>query len=191
MVKKVFLNYGKPDIEAAIRLAKELRSAGLEIWFDEDCILPGQRWQDEIRRAILNSDYFVALLSTRSVNKRGFVQAEITEALEVCREIPTNQIFIIPARLDDCQIPNFKLTEYQWVNLYPDWTTGVKKIIKAITGDPRSQKLHEDATAQAETHPKASQSPRRKHRKIVLKNASNVIVGNNNTQIIREGKAND
>jgi hypothetical protein len=41
----VFISYAREDIEAARRLDEELRSEGLNVWFDERSLLLGQEWK--------------------------------------------------------------------------------------------------------------------------------------------------
>ena len=38
----------------------------------------------------------------------------------------------LPARLDDCEIPYAKVREIQYVDLFPNWDDGFKKILQAI-----------------------------------------------------------
>ncbi|MGC1931965.1 MAG: toll/interleukin-1 receptor domain-containing protein, partial [Candidatus Nitrosopolaris sp.] len=99
----VFLSYAREDSDAAKRLYEDLKNDGLSPWLDKESLLPGQNWEIEIRKAIKNSRYFIALLSSNSVDKRGFVQKEFKFALEVLDEVPESQIFVIPARLNECK----------------------------------------------------------------------------------------
>jgi len=104
---------GKTD--AVLKLYYDLEKTGLGLWLDKKPV----RWADlelKIRNAIKNSKYFIALLSTTSVQKRGHIQKELKYAKEVHDEIPENQIWLIPCRLDKCEIPyilnrtNLKMT---------------------------------------------------------------------------------
>jgi hypothetical protein len=131
MTNHTFISYGKPDIEHATRLAADLTRLGIDVWLDKDRLLPGQRWRDEITSAIRNSKFFLVLLSTRSVTRRGYVQAEIGEALDVLAQMPPGGIFLIPARLDECQPSHPQLLDLQWVDLFPDWQSGLRKIASA------------------------------------------------------------
>ena len=72
---------------------------------DKMDLLPGVYWDDEIRKALKTSQFIIIFFSKFSVSKRGYVQREFKLALNVLEEIPKNQIFVIPVRLDDTQIP--------------------------------------------------------------------------------------
>jgi TIR domain-containing protein len=62
------------------------------------------------------ADFVVLFLSKRSVSKRGYVQREMRQALELYQEIPEGQSFLMVIRLDDCEVPE-DLRKYQWLNL--------------------------------------------------------------------------
>lgn len=101
-----FISYAKEDLEQAQDVYKYLENNGHSAWLDEIKLLPGQVWEDEIRKAIKSSDVFIACLSTRSVNKRGVFQKELKHAFEVLSEIPEGHVFLIPIRLDKCVVPD-------------------------------------------------------------------------------------
>lgn len=129
---KIFISYAKEDITAARHLYRDLLEAGFQPWLDVIDLLPGQKFDSEIRKAIKNCLYFVALVSSNSIEKRGYVQKEIKEALEVLETIPESHVFLIPARLDNSEPVNDKLHSLHWVDMFPSWADGIEKIIKSI-----------------------------------------------------------
>lgn len=134
---KVFINYAHEDIEAARRLYRQLKSeASIEPWFDKECLLPGMKWRPAIRKAIRDSRFFISLLSTRSTTKRGYVQKELKDALSILEEFPEDQIFLVPARLEECSPPADILKEIQHVDLFPDWDDGFRKILRVFSSVP-------------------------------------------------------
>jgi hypothetical protein len=130
---QVFISYTRKDIESARRLYRDLRNAGLTPWLDEESLLPGQNWKSAIKKVIRDSRHFIALLSSSSVEKRGYVQKELKDALDVLDEFPRTSIYVIPARLDNCKVDDEKLADLHYVDLFPDWDKGVEKIIKAVS----------------------------------------------------------
>ncbi|BBO84659.1 hypothetical protein DSCO28_52250 [Desulfosarcina ovata subsp. sediminis] len=128
----VFISYAREDQEQAKRLYKDLKHAGTQPWLDVEDLLPGQKWRAAIRQTIRKSDFVVILLSSRSISKQGFVQAELNKAMEVLEEIPADDIFMIPARLDDIRVSHETLMELNHVDLFPDWEAGLLKILKVI-----------------------------------------------------------
>lgn len=139
---KVFLSYAREDQSYAIKLFEELKNRNIDVWFDKESLLPGQKWEIEIRKAIHASRYFIAILSSKSVTKRGIVQKEIKEALDVVDEFPENEIFIVPIRIDSCEPSNEKLRKIQWVDMFPNWEEGLEKILKAINLDKKQYNGH-------------------------------------------------
>ncbi len=74
MSKKVFISYAREDATIVRQFNADIESNGFSTWFDEKNLLAGQDWQIVIPREIRKSDFFITLLSTQSVVKRGFVQ---------------------------------------------------------------------------------------------------------------------
>jgi len=128
----VFLCYAREDLKAARKLYKSLKKEGITVWFDQESLLPGQNWRDSIKQAIQKCNFFLALLSSNSVSKKGFVNSELTNAIEVLDTFPENRPFIIPVRLEDCTPSHQKLNELHWVDMSPEWDDGIEKILKAI-----------------------------------------------------------
>jgi hypothetical protein len=122
---QVFLAHVREDQPNALRLHDELTAAGFSPWLDARKLLPGQNWPRAIEAAIDTSDFFVALFSAKSVRKRGGFQSEIRYALDCAQQVPLDQIFIVPVRLDDCMVPRIVQAEFQWLDFFPDWGRGL------------------------------------------------------------------
>jgi hypothetical protein len=127
-----FISYARQDLDAARRLASDLRNAGMDIWIDVERIRPGERWRTAVSTAIESCRYFIPVLSSHSVSHRGYVQAELREALELLRQVPESETFVIPVRIDNAQIVNRELKELSWVDLFPDWKDGVAKLVAGL-----------------------------------------------------------
>ena len=126
---KVFLCHASGDKPAVRDLYKRLLAEGVDAWLDEEKLLPGQDWNDEILRALQESDAIIICLSKISVSKEGYVQREIKEALEKAKEKPSGTIFVIPSKLDDCEIPNY-LRQWQWVDLFTE--NGHERLMRSL-----------------------------------------------------------
>ena len=131
--RKVFISYAKEDWEHALKLYKDLKSRGIKAWLDREDIVPGQRWKDAIRKAIVGCDYFIALLSKRAITKKGFVHTELKYAVEVLESLPRQEIFVIPALLEECDVEDEMLKQLHWAYLYPSYEKGVADIMRALT----------------------------------------------------------
>jgi serine/threonine protein kinase len=126
---RVFLCHSSSDKPAVRRLYQQLRAVNVRSWLDERDILPGQDWELEILRAIRASQAIVVCLSEAAVNKRGYVQKEIKFALDISDEQPEGSIYLIPLRLEACEVPN-RLRQYQWVDLFQQ--DGFEHLVRAL-----------------------------------------------------------
>jgi hypothetical protein len=129
----VFISYAREDQQWAERLYMDLRKQEINAWLDVRCLAAGANWEYEIKKTIRNSRYFILLLSKHSVNKRGFVQKEMKQAIDVLQEFPKGAIFLIPARLDNIEPIDDELHELNWVDLSPDYHSGLARILSSLT----------------------------------------------------------
>ncbi len=126
---KVFICHSKLDGPAAQELFIYLNDREAAPWLDSKSLIGGQDWRQEISAEINKSDAIVICLSRNSLNKEGYIQTEIKYALEKAKEVPKGNIFIIPVKLEECDVP-FELQEYHWVNLFE--TDGYERLLKSL-----------------------------------------------------------
>jgi hypothetical protein len=125
----VFLSYAREDADRVGSLYDALNNAGFKPWMATRDILPGENWERSIWRAVRRADFFVACLSSRSVGKRGFLQKEIKQALDIWQEKLSEDIYLIPARLEGCEVP-VDLAQFQWVDLFLEG--GLGQLLRAV-----------------------------------------------------------
>jgi hypothetical protein len=134
---QVFICHSSGDKAVARTLYHKLKKDGFAPWLDEENLLPGQEWDREIRRAVRASDVVVVCLSRSSITKEGYVQKEIKLALDIAEEKPEGTIFLIPARIEDCTVPE-RLVAWQWVELFEE--RGYERLVIALR--TREEQLH-------------------------------------------------
>ncbi len=132
MSRLVFISYAREDLEVAKKLYRDFKAADVNPWLDVFDLLPGQKWQLEIEKAISRSHYFIALQSSRSVGKRGHVQVEIARALEVAEQYPEESIFIIPVRIDVCEPSHRQLKKLHTTDLFPSYEEGFSNLLRTL-----------------------------------------------------------
>jgi formylglycine-generating enzyme required for sulfatase activity len=116
---RIFLCHSSSDKPTVRELYQKLSAEGwIDVWLDEEKLLPGQDWDYEIERALDKSDAVIVTLSTDSVSKEGYVQKELRFALDIALEKPEGTIFILPVRLDDCERPR-RLRPIQGIDYFP------------------------------------------------------------------------
>jgi hypothetical protein len=128
----IFVAYVQEDAEAALRLYGALLAHNFDPWLDRKKLLPGQNWPRAIEQAIHVSDFFVACLSRKAVRKRGQFQAELRYALDCARRLPLDQTYFVPVRLEECPVPVRITREIQYVDLFPDWDKGIRRLLAAL-----------------------------------------------------------
>jgi tetratricopeptide (TPR) repeat protein len=125
---KVFLCHARSDQSGVHKLYTRLVKDGVDVWLDKEKLLPGQDWESEIRKAVREADVVVVCLS-KQFNQAGFRQKEVRLALDTAMEKPEGEIFIIPARLEECDTLE-SLRKLHWVDLFED--DGYKKLKQSL-----------------------------------------------------------
>ena len=113
---KVFISHAGEDKTFVREFSTRLKEKGVDVWFDEWEILPGDKLIGKIfEEGIGHCDAFIIVLSKTSVGKPWVVE-ELDAAL--VRRI--NQgIKIIPVRIDKCEVP-VALQATAWTNIDPE-----------------------------------------------------------------------
>lgn len=141
---QVFLCHSSGDKISVRDLYSKLTLEGFDPWLDEKKLLPGQDWKYEISKALRRSGAVIVCLSKSSVSKEGFLQREIKDALDVADEKTEGTIFIIPARIEHCEIPD-RLRRWQWVNLFEP--SGYEGLVRALHSRARALGIAEPSEA--------------------------------------------
>ena len=111
-----FICHAAEDKPIVRKLYTKLKEDKVNAWLDEEKILPGQDWRLVIDKAIRKSDVVLVCLSRRSVTKTGYIQKELKVSLELLDEQPEGAIFLIPLRLEQCEVPQ-KLQHLHFVDV--------------------------------------------------------------------------
>ena len=102
---------------------------GVNTWLDSKKLQPGQDWQSEIRNALLKCDVVIVCLSQGFNKQQGYRHEELKLALEKANFLPDNEIFIIPVRLEKCDMPE-SLRHLHRVDLFKPG--GYKKLLRSL-----------------------------------------------------------
>jgi hypothetical protein len=130
----VFISYATADRETARRITDELGAVRIPVWRDDLSVQPGQNWVAEIQRGLEDAGYLLALLSRASLDSQ-WVQHEWTAML--ARQLASkNGGIIIPLRLENVQPPEL-LRPLQYVDLFPDFDAGMRKVVGFLLSETR------------------------------------------------------
>jgi hypothetical protein len=121
--RTIFLAHASEDKKTVRAVYKKLKAAGLEPWLDEENLMPGVRWDDEIKEAIKKARFFIACISKNSVGKNGYIQKELRLALSELEYKSPGFIYFIPALIEDVELPNvnvgtINLRDYQAARIF-------------------------------------------------------------------------
>jgi hypothetical protein len=111
------MSYCREDEPTVRGLYRTIRGAGVDVWLDVERLRPGQDWALEIERAVAQCALFLACLSRYSSNPESYVQLELNQALAIFQRIPQGEVYIIPLRLEECELPA-PLKRLQWIDTF-------------------------------------------------------------------------
>lgn len=83
---EVFISYDHDDLEYVDRLAEWLRNAGISSWLDRGSLRTGDKWKEEITKAIEECGAFIVVMSPRSLDSE-WVNKELTYAEDLKKPI--------------------------------------------------------------------------------------------------------
>lgn len=145
----VFLCHSSTDKPIVREIYQRLESEPwLDPWLDEENLLPGQDWDMEIEKAVEAADAVIVCLSSNSISKEGYIQRELKFVLDIALEKPEGTIFIIPLRLDACELPR-RLRSWQYVDYFPESQRerAYQKLLQSLNirlGDSQPQQVIEE-----------------------------------------------
>lgn len=119
----VFISYGHADgTDFAQRLCQDLRRSGQEVWWDEEGIRAGARWDARIERAISQARVLLAVLTPHSVREDSVCRDEVEFALLLARPV-------IPARVSVEARPSLRLVRKSWIDFSADYDEGLRRLL--------------------------------------------------------------
>jgi TolB-like protein/Tfp pilus assembly protein PilF len=140
--KAIFLSYASQDAEAAKRICDALRTAGVEVWFDQNELVGGDAWDQKIRKQIRDCALFVPIISpATNARAEGYFRLEWKLAVDRSHLMADDQPFLFPISIGDitdatARVPD-KFREVQWTRLRLDETPGevATRVMRLLSGD--------------------------------------------------------
>lgn len=141
-MRHVFISYCHENKTIIDRLNQALVSHDIHTWLDRDNIGPGTPWKQAIQQAIQHGDFFIACFSKEANNRnQTYMNEELNLAIKELHRRPTDKIWFIPVKLNECEIPDINIGEgltlrdLQYINLYEDWDTGIQRILSIMPSE--------------------------------------------------------
>ena len=127
---QIFLCHASEDKTQVREVYQRLREIeGFKPWLDEEDLVGGQLWEQEIPQALQASDFIVIFFSQNSIRKIGYVQNEFKLALDAWRQTPEGVIRTIPVRLETCDVPA-EFRRFHWIDLFDEG--GIERLVRSI-----------------------------------------------------------
>ena len=123
-----FISYSSADSEVASKLAADLRTQDLGVWFDRWEIRVGDSLLDKINEGIKSKDFLIVLLSPASARSE-WVRKELNAAMQ--REMREKRPVVLPCLLEVCDLPPF-LEDKKYADFSQDYATGLGTLVRAI-----------------------------------------------------------
>ena len=139
----VFLSYASQDAEAAQKICEALRSAGIEVWFDQSELRGGDAWDQSIRKQIKTCALFLPVISHTTHDRReGYFRLEWKLAVDRGHLMDADMAFLLPVVIDDTRddderVPE-RFRELQWTRLPGGVTSAVfvERVRRLLSGKP-------------------------------------------------------
>ena len=128
MTTTIFISHSSQDAVSSLRLAEDLKKAGLKVWLDEWDIAVGERITDKIQRGLTSADYLAVWLTRASIES-GWVEREWQAKYHA--EIASNSIMILPLLAEDCTIP-ILLSDKKYADFRSSYTTGLADLLRSV-----------------------------------------------------------
>lgn len=124
----VFLSHSSKDKPFVSRLATDLKSKGVPVWFDQWELKVGDSLSQRIERGISQSGWLAVVVSKNSSNS-DWVQKELRAAQ--ARELRDKSVFVLPIIIDDCEIPLFLLDKL-YADFRASYDQGLEALLKRV-----------------------------------------------------------
>lgn len=122
-----FFSYSRRDSDFVLKLAKDLRAAGADLWLDQLDIRAGQHWDTVIAEALGRSTRLLVVLTPDSVASDN-VMDEVSFALD-------KQKTVIPVLHRPCDLP-FRLRRMQYADFTTSYEKGLAALLRALDVEP-------------------------------------------------------
>ena len=129
----LFICYSSKDGAAALGIVDSLEAEGLKCWISARDVPPGQNYQETIVQALEAAQGLIFLFSDDSA-RSGEIRKELSIAGSI--DIPVYPLRLTPV------VPTgalrYELATRQWIDLFPDRTKGLRKLIETIRKGDRA-----------------------------------------------------
>jgi hypothetical protein len=125
MEPPIFFSYARQDAEIAMRLAAELKEAGLNVWIDQVDLVAGRHWDLQIQEALNSSHTIIVLLTPASVTSPNVLD-EISFTINEGKRL-------VPVMAVKCTIP-IRIIRLHYIDLTTNYKQGLQLLVRDLGG---------------------------------------------------------
>jgi len=144
--RRTFISYSRTNKDFALKLSKELRTSGFNIWLDLLDIPTGSRWDDEVEKALESCEIFMVILTPAS-SASDNVKDEIGYAIDTGKHI-------LPVLLENAKVP-LRLRRFQYVDFtsksYKEGVESAKQLLRSLIEEQTVPRREFPASTQAQS----------------------------------------
>jgi hypothetical protein len=129
----LFICFSSKDAAAALAIVDSLEAEGLKCWISARDVPPGQNYQETIVQALEAAHGLIFLFSDDSA-RSGEIRKELSIAGSI--NIPVYPLRLAPVLPTGAL--RYELATRQWIDLFPDRTKGLRKLIETIRKGDRA-----------------------------------------------------
>jgi formylglycine-generating enzyme required for sulfatase activity len=139
---RIYCSHSMDDRKQVDDLYRRLVDENFAPWIDRYEISSALEWEDKALTALRKSEFFLCLISqTTTRRSSGFYRQELRTALDLCAGARRNDRFLIPVRLEECELPA-EIADRQAINLYE--SDGFDRLLEALRAEmDRRRQAHE------------------------------------------------
>ncbi len=162
----VFLSYASQDAQAAQKICEALRSAGIEVWFDQSELRGGDAWDQSIRKQIKTCALFLPIISRNTHDRvEGYFRLEWKLGVDRSHLISADRAFLLPLVIDDTRdnderVPE-RFREVQWTRLPGGETPPafVERVRRLLAGESSPESVRATPAAAGSSAAPAPRKP--------------------------------
>jgi formylglycine-generating enzyme required for sulfatase activity len=128
LTASIFISHSSADASSALKLAEDLKRAGVEVWLDEWEIGVGERITQAIQEGLHKATHLAVWLTSASVES-GWVEREWQS--KYGSEIASGSIVVFPLLAEDCDIP-LLLKDKRYADFRGDYAKGLGDLLKVV-----------------------------------------------------------
>ncbi len=125
---QIFFSYSRADAAFALKLAEDLKKAGVDIWIDQIDIKPSEPWDEEIEKALQESYCMLVILSKTSVVSDNVLN-EINYALE-------SKKHVLPIVIEENLKKPINITRLQHIDFTKSYERAFNLLLNSLGSSP-------------------------------------------------------